>query len=113
MSKIIEKKSVRLAPDPTVQKTEAETAPAVQPGLCRVCTQATDCTFPRDPLKPVTSCDEFTGVVPRKSKRAQPRYRKTEQPTVPYAGLCRYCSRVSDCTFPKPATGVWHCDEYA
>jgi hypothetical protein len=27
-------------------------------------------------------------------------------------GLCRNCARLSDCTYPKPAGGVWHCDEY-
>lgn len=27
-------------------------------------------------------------------------------------GLCRTCARWSDCTYPKPEGGVWHCDEH-
>jgi hypothetical protein len=27
-------------------------------------------------------------------------------------GLCRNCARLSDCTYPRPESGVWHCEEY-
>lgn len=29
-----------------------------------------------------------------------------------FPGLCRNCARLTDCTYPKPEGGVWHCDEY-
>jgi len=32
--------------------------------------------------------------------------------TATLAGLCRTCVRLSDCTYPKPEGGVWHCDEH-
>ena len=27
-------------------------------------------------------------------------------------GLCRNCARLSNCTYPRPEGGVWHCEEY-
>jgi hypothetical protein len=80
-------------------------------GLCEMCTNATGCTFPRDRNKPVTACEEFSGVRPPKVKFRPPVVRRTNPS--PYRGLCAYCTRVADCTYPKPDGGVWHCDEYA
>jgi hypothetical protein len=30
-------------------------------GLCLTCQNASECTFPRDPKKPVWQCEEFVG----------------------------------------------------
>ena len=27
-------------------------------------------------------------------------------------GLCMDCENRKSCTFPRPASGVWHCEEY-
>ncbi len=49
---------------------------------------------------------------PRKGGRN--RSRKTdcgeseEQPP----GLCKTCAVRTECKYPKPESGVWHCDEY-
>lgn len=29
------------------------------------------------------------------------------------SGLCSNCSHWKDCVFPKPESGVWHCEEYS
>jgi hypothetical protein len=82
-------------------------------GLCTQCAHAPMCTFPRDPLRPIRSCDEFEeSVAPRTQGISQ---------TLPYAassadepelkGLCRHCAIRLTCTFPKPEGGIWHCDE--
>jgi len=114
MSKTMHKRISPLTPKPVTDPGIGEETPAISPqGLCQCCTLAEGCTFPRDTAKSVTSCDEFVGIAPRKAKRPLPRHRQTKQPTTPYAGLCRYCSCLADCTFPKSASGVWHCDEYA
>ncbi len=80
-------------------------------GLCRDCLQAEHCTFPRDPSRPIWSCDEFEGPELASSypqRRALPR--PTEQ--APEAkGLCRGCANWPTCNYPKPVGGVWHCDE--
>ncbi len=85
-------------------------------GLCRDCLQAEQCTFPRDPFRPVWSCDEFAGAgraLPRPNR--PPRPGAAEQPgeAAEVEGLCRGCANWPTCTYPKPAGGVWHCDELA
>jgi len=83
-------------------------------GLCQSCALASTCTFPRSLEQTITSCDEFTGIRPKRRPMVTRRPSKPEaKPTAEtLAGLCRYCERAADCTFPKPASGVWHCDEY-
>lgn len=90
-------------------------------GLCTTCVKASTCTFPRDPGQPVLQCDEFEGY-PETSKGAvafehvQKATFKVRQEVVSeevkYRGLCKICDKRETCTFPKPDTGVWHCEEY-
>lgn len=90
-------------------------------GLCRTCVTAPECTFPRDPSRPVRSCDEFEGADAPRSERAPrtvpasvfPLGGAREHGTVELKGLCVQCARRHTCAYPKPAGGVWHCDELA
>jgi hypothetical protein len=82
-------------------------------GLCTLCVQAPTCTFPRDPSRPIRSCDEFEEGA---SVRAQGVARAValssasdDEPEL--KGLCRHCAIRLTCTFPKPEGGIWHCDE--
>ena len=92
-----------------------------QHGLCRTCVKAPECTFPRDPARPVRSCDEFEGI---EAPRSEPTSRMVPALVFPMdgapdrwvtelKGLCVQCSRRNSCAYPKPAGGVWHCDELA
>lgn len=94
--------------------------PAAYRGLCSTCKHASECTFPRDPNRPVMQCEEFEGILyaPEETRRAQPlsfggKAPKTdeEEPTQ-LKGLCKLCENRSTCTYPKPEGGVWHCVEY-
>jgi hypothetical protein len=88
------------------------------PGLCRDCENSPACTFPREPLRPVWSCDEYT---PPASPPAPVREHVSVIPSVPpppveteeVKGLCRHCLNRVTCQFPKPPGGVWHCEELA
>ncbi len=90
-------------------------------GLCMTCFKAPTCTFPRDPERPVLQCDEFEGY-PESSKGAVTLDHVSESPSKvvkeagdeqgKYKGLCKICEKRETCTFPKPETGVWHCEEY-
>jgi hypothetical protein len=109
--------------DPTVPLEEQE-APTVTKyaGLCLHCMRAGDCTFPRDESRPVLACDEFDGghTAPRHASRVNTSTVILVEPILAPAfdvppdarGLCRTCARLSDCTFPKSAGGVWHCEEF-
>jgi hypothetical protein len=88
-------------------------------GLCRTCVNAPECTFPRDPRRPVRSCDEFEGAHGPRSEQHPPALAVPVFPTsggldrgtTEMKGLCAQCARRHTCVYPKPAGGVWHCDE--
>ncbi len=84
-------------------------------GLCRDCRLAPTCTFPRDPERPVRSCEEFEPLQLRRTTPLPWHQGSAEGPHTETAriGLCRECARQSACTYPKPPGGVWHCDELA
>jgi len=109
--------------DPTVPFEESET-PLVTKyrGLCQFCERAGDCTFPRDEARPVAACDEFDAgraATKRVSRMSMAPATQSNAERVPATdprpearGLCRTCARLSGCTFPKTAEGVWHCEEF-
>lgn len=91
----------------------------VRYGLCRTCVKAPECTFPRDPGRPVRSCDEFEGADGPRSERLPRSVAPAIFPTggarakggAELKGLCLQCARRETCAYPRPAGGVWHCDE--
>ena len=38
--------------------------------------------------------------------------KKMANTTREFKGLCRNCDKRENCDLPKPAEGVWDCDEY-
>jgi hypothetical protein len=91
-------------------------------GLCSYCKSAPNCTFVRDPSRPVCECDEFGGftytpvgipdqrTVPPKHSFQKPL--ASEDPFSLYKGLCNQCEGRANCIYPKPEGGVWHCEEF-
>lgn len=88
-------------------------------GLCRTCAHAEHCTFPKHENRPILQCDEIDALfLPPVALTGPDRL----PPSVAAAsatarvpalrGLCVNCDRRHDCTYPKPETGVWHCEEY-
>jgi len=85
-------------------------------GLCRDCSKAATCTFPRDPSRPVWSCDEFDGANLTPTHPPAPAVRTVTEESgeaTELKGLCRECTNRFTCSYPKPLGGVWHCDELA
>ncbi len=90
-------------------------------GLCRSCVNAAGCTFPRSPDHIIRSCEEFVGADGPRSAEAPvgdgPTFLAAGHPgeaaTAELKGLCGQCTRRTTCAYPKPAGGVWHCDELA
>ena len=88
-------------------------------GLCPDCHNASGCTFPREPGRPVWQCEEFTGggLQPERHSCEGTAPARTgliaeERDGESPAGLCGNCDNRKSCSFPKPDCGVWHCDEY-
>lgn len=84
-----------------------------QIGLCSTCIHNANCTTRQSFKGKILQCEEFDenilqGNIPVAGSAK-------ERPSVQYAtfkGLCMNCDLVSTCTFPKPETGVWNCNEY-
>ncbi len=85
-------------------------------GLCSTCRHDSTCTFPRSEDRPVHFCEEFDGeedkpalaVVCHEEVLDQKAFADGEK----YLGLCSTCAHRETCTFPKPAGGVWQCEEF-
>ena len=77
-------------------------------GLCRDLLEGETCTFPRDPSRPVWSCDEFGGfdlapTHPRPATRGRVRTVTEELgEATELKGLCRECANRFTCCYPKP-----------
>lgn len=94
-----------------------EAAPAQ--GLCRTCDNRAECTFTQTGAK-VLNCDELD--YPPSGPDLQARSEAPDPCPGPDAswvddrdnliGLCRTCENRFDCRYPKPAGGVWNCDEF-
>lgn len=99
-------------------------------GLCSTCSRWATCTYPIPKDRPVLFCEEFEGLCNNmmapgnpvatsvwkpnpEAVRAKPapQAEPPEQPSR-FKGLCRTCGNRETCTFPKPAGGVWHCEEF-
>jgi hypothetical protein len=87
-------------------------------GLCTSCKNASSCTFPRDPDRAVLQCEEFEGYEPLQrwapGRDISPRQLSgaKQKDSGKYKGLCVNCENRQHCTFPKPESGVLHCEEY-
>ncbi len=87
-------------------------------GLCRTCHFVIRCTFPRSAARPVIDCLEFSGdEAPAESRRGATtrlglRIERPGENRNGTPGLCRTCERKAACTYPRPRTGVWFCEEY-
>ena len=84
-------------------------------GLCIACRKDPTCTYVR--MLPVIQCEEFEGYEPRsKSQRNSEGSTEIFPPQHPapaeYKGLCTSCANRETCAFPKPAGGIWHCEEF-
>lgn len=97
-------------------------SPMTYGGLCSTCNKDSLCTFPRDQSRPVMQCEEFDGIIPAPAKKARGEsslsndsldssHSEAHQPGT-HMGLCCNCEKRETCTFPKPESGVWRCEEY-
>lgn len=105
-----------------VKPRKKEIIMKVDRGLCLSCINALDCTYKKDPERPILQCEEFDGFesLPRETpiknisftSASNFRLGIEENELSNYKGLCGTCEDRDACTFPKLEGGVWHCEEY-
>ena len=82
-------------------------------GLCVNCMHQEYCMYcSKDEC--VTRCEEFeikltlsSNLISESGNISDTVYNEDAPP-----GLCRTCENFKDCTFPKPASGKWFCEEF-
>lgn len=82
-------------------------------GLCKSCAKAGACALPRASRMPVLECESYEAFKPVQSRgRDRTAGGVTSKQEGEYRGLCSDCELRGQCTFPKPESGVWHCEYY-
>ena len=91
-------------------------------GLCMTCRNAAICGLSYRSPTPVWQCNEFQIIgyrPPRAPRRRESTQRMRDSredgkqdDAGEYLGLCVNCELRASCCFPKPASGIWHCNEY-
>ncbi|OGV47738.1 MAG: hypothetical protein A2017_16210 [Lentisphaerae bacterium GWF2_44_16] len=80
--------------------------------LCSSCRSSETCTFLKNAHVPVLQCEEFNPILKTKAGQKNKKHLKASFSTGKLKGLCKVCAIREDCVYPKPQTGVWHCEEY-
>lgn len=95
-------------------------------GICRTCRAAGECTFPKPFLRSIIQCAAYEPPLPeaafeparsgaagqRRKSQAGPATSDAAGPADRIPGLCRTCAIRLECKYPRPESGVWHCEEY-
>jgi hypothetical protein len=90
-------------------------------GLCSACKHETGCIYPRSKEEIVFNCGQFDPCLPITRPRPtqdqvelERLWRKpsSQESEAKFTGLCSSCEDRNVCIYPKPAGGVWRCEEY-
>ena len=89
----------------------------VQQSLCSNCRHQGDCAFLQKAGEPILECELYEcGLSEKPRLRVVKKGRASveAQPESDGAplGLCISCDNLRDCRLPRPASGVWMCEEY-
>ena len=87
-------------------------------GLCMTCNNQPTCYYHAS-RGPALFCDLFDNYVPsavRTFHEVPSSLDDSPAPPQPvegtFVGLCMNCDHRLKCMHPKPASGVWHCEDY-
>jgi hypothetical protein len=84
-------------------------------GLCPLCENDEACTLREHPGMDVRECEEFDGrpADPPSWRSSSGTTHSLPSPGLLQGplGLCRICDLLRGCTYPKPESGVWQCEE--
>lgn len=108
------KRTLRKARVETAEKQSYSREEIKAQGLCATCIHAGDCIFLQSAEEPILYCEEFDSGLTPVSAHKPAEKAEAVQPKEDHGlkGLCVNCDNRHTCTFPKPESGVWHCEEY-
>jgi hypothetical protein len=83
-------------------------------GICATCKNSPSCLYLKNAKEAVYHCEEFDNFEPAREMKTSIKT-ATVEPAAQLSnlkGLCLNCAKSGACSFTKPESGVWHCDEY-
>lgn len=81
-------------------------------GLCSNCAKTGNCALRNNSGSCKMFCEEYEIVNLRAHPAAMPFPEFPDKPSNRVPGLCVNCGNYPKCGFPKPISGIWHCEEY-
>ena len=88
----------------------------VQASLCTNCRHLGDCTFLSKACSPIQNCELYECGLSEKPRLmvVHKTCMSIEEPVNEddLLGLCLTCENLKSCRLPRPASGVWMCEEY-
>ncbi len=86
-------------------------------GLCATCKNGPTCMFLNGLNRQILHCEEFEMPEGDTEKPSEENLEKSlphkEKNLKEVKGLCATCDNLATCTYNKPESGVWHCEDYA
>ncbi len=113
---------MKVATRPRTQQQKAKVIqpqPSVVVGLCGTCDNAAECVYRRRRGFDALFCEMFDAIGSngnggdRATAVVIVEKEPDTQASLQVKGLCVNCVHRDVCKLPRPAEGVWHCEEYA
>lgn len=99
-----------------VEDLERRFAQLLAASLCANCRLQSDCAFLAASTTPIVLCELYEcGLADRPALRVlgrAPAAAAPESAEEAPLGLCATCEELAGCRLPRPAGGVWNCEEY-
>lgn len=105
-----------------IGEPRASTAGEQYLGICSTCNWAPDCVHRlKNPTLAIWQCDNHDDHIPvnrgpisasnlAATSATSPGHALRDENALP--GLCGNCEKRASCLLPRPAGGLWHCEEY-
>jgi hypothetical protein len=98
------------------ERAQRQMEQLVAASLCVNCRHLGDCTFLSKACSPVQNCELYECGLSEKPRLVvvKKTWASVEAPEneADLLGLCTTCDNLKSCNLPKPASGVWMCEEY-
>jgi len=100
----------------TAKKNEKINLDFLAISVCSNCASQEECSVLVQATAPILQCEMYQCCsLPRPDSLGNERIvqdAKPESDDVHLLGLCANCENRQSCKWPKPVSGIWHCEDY-
>lgn len=82
-------------------------------GICVNCMHDVECVERQEPERPILFCERHDVITSTPGKSAVKAGKlEVKEYDNNFLGLCKNCDDSQNCLYPKPESGIWHCEDY-